>query len=234
MHFLALATDYDGTLATHGKVFDSTNSALKRLRASGRRTIMVTGRELPELQRIFPELDLFDAVAAENGALLYWPGDGRERRLGEPPPPEFIEETRRRGVSPFSIGRVIFATWEPHQSTVLQIIHDLGLEYQIIFNKGAVMVLPTGINKAVGLLAALEEMSLLPENTVAIGDAENDHALLKACGCGAAVANALPSLKQAADLVTQGDHGAGVEELIEHLLRTDLGDVECRRRSAGK
>lgn len=229
MRYLALATDYDGTLATHGEVFERTTAALERLRASGRRAVMVTGREIDDLRRTFPELYLFDAVVAENGALLYWPVDNRERPLGEPLPPEFIEEARRRGVSPFSVGRVIFATWEPHQSTVLQIIHDLGLEYQIIFNKGAVMVLPTGINKAVGLLAALEEMGLSPESTVAIGDAENDHALLKACGCGVAVANALPSLKQEADLVTQGDHGAGVEELIECLLRTDLSDVVCRR-----
>lgn len=229
MKFLALATDYDGTLATHGRVFEGTKEALRALRGSSRRTIMVTGREIDDLRKTFPELCLFDAVVAENGSLLYWPADGRERPLGEPPPPEFIEEACRRGVSPYSVGRVIFATWEPHQETVLQIIHDLGLEYQIIFNKGAVMVLPTGINKAVGLMAALEEMGVAPESTVAIGDAENDHALLRACGCGVAVANAIPSLKQEADIVTQGDHGAGVEELIERLLRTDLGEIRRRR-----
>jgi hypothetical protein len=45
------------------------------------------------------------------------------------------------------------ATWEPHQATVLEAIRELGLEHHIIFNKGAVMVLPPGINKAAGLEA---------------------------------------------------------------------------------
>lgn len=225
MQYHALAADYDGTLATHGRVFDSTKSALERLRQSARKLLLVTGRELDDLRSTFPELHLFDAVVAENGALLYRPADGRERALGEPPPPEFIEEARRRGVSPFSVGRVIFATWEPHESAVLQIIHDLGLEYQIIFNKGAVMVLPTGLNKAVGLTVALREMDLSPQQVVGVGDAENDHAFLDVCGCAVAVANALPSLKRHCDLVTHGGHGAGVEELIDRLLKDDLASL---------
>jgi hydroxymethylpyrimidine pyrophosphatase-like HAD family hydrolase len=90
------------------------------------------------------------------------------------------------------------------------------------------MVLPTGINKASGLTRALERMGLSPENAVGIGDAENDHAFLRLCACGVAVANALPSLKEAADLVTRADHGAGVEELIDELLRDDLTSRAAR------
>ena len=79
----------------------------------------------------------------------------------------------------------------------------MGLELQVIFNKGAVMVLPAGVNKATGLARALERSGLSPHNAVGIGDAENDHALLRLCGCGVAVANALPRLKEAADIVTR-------------------------------
>ena len=67
MHYLALATDYDGTLAEDGHVTDVTLDALHRLRASGRKLLLVTGRELPELQNAFPELAVFDCVVAENG-----------------------------------------------------------------------------------------------------------------------------------------------------------------------
>jgi HAD superfamily hydrolase (TIGR01484 family) len=81
---------------------------------------------------------------------------------------------RELNVTPLSVGRSIVATWEPHQATVLQVIKELGLELQIIFNKGAVMVLPPGVNKATGLLAALEEMELSAHNVVGVGDAEND------------------------------------------------------------
>ena len=70
MRYHVLGTDYDGTLATHGVVDDPTIAALERLLASGRRLVMVTGRELPELMEIFPRLDLFELVVAENGALL--------------------------------------------------------------------------------------------------------------------------------------------------------------------
>ena len=46
MHYLALASDYDGTLATDGRVDNATIAALERLRDSGRRLLLVTGREL--------------------------------------------------------------------------------------------------------------------------------------------------------------------------------------------
>ena len=78
---------------------------------------------------------------------------------------------------------------------MLEAIHELGLEWQIIFNKGAVMVLPPGVNKASGLAAALEALQLSPVNVVGIGDAENDHAFLSLCGCSVAVANALDAVK---------------------------------------
>ncbi len=220
-----LATDYDGTLAHHGHVDDSTLDALHRLRETGRKLILVTGRELDELMGIFPRLDLFDRVVAENGALIYRPGGREEKLLGERPPESFVEALEARGVGPISVGRVIVATWEPHQDAVLDVIRELGLELHVIFNKGAVMVLPSGVNKATGLSAALDELGLSPHNAVGVGDAENDHAFLALCGCAVAVANALPTLKERADLVTQADRGAGVIELIDRLLADDLADV---------
>src|SRR5439155_3478388 len=119
-------------------------------------------------------------------------------------------------------------TWETHENAGLQAIHDLGLEMQVIFNKGAVMVLPAGVNKATGLTAVLKEMGLSPHNAVGVGDAENDHAFLRLCEFSAAVANALPALKEASDLVTAADHGAGVAELIAVMVATDLREHEGR------
>lgn len=55
MRYLVLATDYDGTLAAHGKVPASTLESLKRLRTSGRNLILVTGRHLPDLNIVFFE-----------------------------------------------------------------------------------------------------------------------------------------------------------------------------------
>ena len=68
MRYLALATDYDGTLARHGQVDAPTLAALERLRATGHKLLLVTGREMDDLKRCFAELHLFDWVVAENGA----------------------------------------------------------------------------------------------------------------------------------------------------------------------
>ena len=218
MQLIALATDYDGTLAHHGRVDAPTIAALERLKAAGRKLLMVTGRELPDLQRVFERFDLFDLVVAENGSLLYFPETREERPVAAAPPAELVAALEARGVAPLSVGRGIVATWEPNETAVLEAIHELGLEWQIIFNKGAVMVLPPGVNKATGLAAALSAMGLSALNVVAIGDAENDHAFLTACGCSVAVANALDAVKRTADLVTAGDHGTGVAEAIDAML----------------
>jgi hydroxymethylpyrimidine pyrophosphatase-like HAD family hydrolase len=225
MRYLALACDYDGTIAHHGRVDDATVAALERLRASGRRLILVTGRQLDDLMRVFPSINLFDRVVAENGALIYGPSTREEQVLAPAPPEEFVRELERRGVMPLSVGRVIVATWEPQDPIVLQVIREMSLELQVIFNKGAVMVLPSGVNKATGLLRALDALKLSPLNTVGVGDAENDHAFLRACGCRVAVANALDSLKAGVDLVTERDHGAGVAELIDSLIASDLAEL---------
>jgi len=226
MRFHVLACDYDGTLALRGQVDRPTVAALEQVLASGRKLLLVTGRELDELQTVFPHLNFFSWVVAENGALLYSPATREERKLAEPPPATFIDALRRRGVAPMSVGRVIVATWRPHENAVLEAIQEAGLELQVIFNKDAVMVLPAGVNKASGLAAALEQLGLSPHEVVGVGDAENDHAFLHACECGVAVANALPAVKERADLVTAGDHGAGVAELIARLLGSDLGDLD--------
>jgi hydroxymethylpyrimidine pyrophosphatase-like HAD family hydrolase len=228
MRYLALATDYDGTLAHDGSVDTTTVQALERARASGRKLIMVTGRELEDLIKVFPRLDLFDRIVAENGALLYRPAAREEKLLCDPYPPRFVQALRDKGVFPLSAGRAIVATVEPYEKQALDAIHELGLELHVVFNKGSVMVLPSGINKATGLKAALDELGLSAHNVVGAGDAENDHAFLSASGCAAAVANALPALKERADIVTRGARGAGVTELIDRMLGDDLLGVSAR------
>jgi HAD superfamily hydrolase (TIGR01484 family) len=228
MRFKALATDYDGTLASDGFVAPATVSAIERLRASGRRLFLVTGRELEDLEQIFPRSDLFEGVIAENGGVLYYPSKRQMKLLHSSLPRNFIDELRARGIAPLAVGHVLVATREPNHGLVLEVIRQLGLELKIVFNKGAVMVLPPGVNKATGLAVALEETQIAPESCVGLGDAENDHAFLSFCGYGVAVANALDSLKKEAQHVTQHPNGAGVAEIVELLLADALDTVPGR------
>jgi HAD superfamily hydrolase (TIGR01484 family) len=227
-----LACDYDGTLAHDGVFDDITAAALDRFRTSGRRLLMVTGRELPDLQSVCQVLDRFDWIVAENGALLYRPSDNFSKLLCSPASAELAQKLGQARAQPLSVGRAIIATREPNETLVIKLIKELGLELQVIFNKGAVMVLPTGVNKATGLRRVLKDMHTDPQNVAAIGDAENDHAFLSMCGVGVAVANALPMLKERADFVTKGAHGAGVTELIDRILATDLAEIPPRSKTS--
>jgi hydroxymethylpyrimidine pyrophosphatase-like HAD family hydrolase len=221
MRYQALATDYDGTLAEGGAVRALTLASLKRARLAGLKLLLVTGRELSDLLNSFSHSDLFDRVVAENGALLYDPAAKTTRVLAPPPPPDLIRLLEKQHV-PLSTGHSIVATVEPHEAAVFAAIRDLGLEWHVVFNKGSIMALPSGITKATGLAPALIDLEISAERTVGIGDAENDHAFLAACGFGVAVANALPALKKTADFVTEGSNGAGVIEIIDRLLRDDV------------
>jgi hypothetical protein len=224
MRFQAVATDFDGTIAKNGVVESDTIQALERWRNSGRLLLLVTGRELPDLKALFPKVNLFDCVVAENGALLYRPGNGEEELLCQPPPPEFIGYLHRLRV-PLRAGRAVIATSQLYEPAVQAAIQELGIPWRASRNRNSLMVLPSAIDKHSGLLHALTELSIRPENVVAVGDAENDRSLLMACGWGVAVANAVPELKSCADLVTSGSYGAGVAELIEHLLANDRAAI---------
>ena len=229
MRYTAIALDYDGTIAHDGVVPDHVLAGLAELKASGRKLLLVTGRELEELLGIFPRITIFDRVVAENGALLYRPATRERIELGEPPPQALIDRLKASGI-PLAVGHTILATVRPHETVVLEAIAGLGLEQQVIFNKGAVMCLPAGCNKASGLKHALAELELSPRNVVAGGDGENDHALLELAEYSVATANAIATLKDAADYVTQATHGDGILEVVRGLLADDLAGLPPKRR----
>jgi hydroxymethylpyrimidine pyrophosphatase-like HAD family hydrolase len=199
-------------------------AALGRLRQSGRALLLVTGRELPDLRRVFDGLHLFDRVVVENGAVLLDPHSNRVRLLAPPLPRRLLEALRRRSV-PFSHGHSIVATREQHEAAVVDAIRASGAEMTIDFNKGSVMLLPAGWHKGLGLGAALEELGISADAVVGIGDGENDHAFLDSCGFAVAVSSAVPLLREQADWVTPGGAGEGVEQLIDRLLQDDLAGM---------
>jgi len=226
MRYLTLVADYDGTLADQDRISEETVQALERLRASGRRAIMVTGRRLDDLLVVCARPKLFDLIVAENGAVIYEPSTRKEVVLGNPPSKAFLKALRARSITPLDVGEVIVATLEPQRAAVQDVVWELGLEVQVIGNRGAVMILPAGINKASGLEYALRKLGLSRHEAVGIGDAENDHSFLQACECAVAVANATASLKENVVFVTANANGAGVRELIDELIEDDLARIQ--------
>ena len=100
VRYLAVVTDYDGVIANDGRPSEAAIVAIGRLRASGQRAVLITGRRLEDLLTVFPQLDLFDCVVAENGAVFYEPATHRETSLAKPAPQQFIERLKALHVEP--------------------------------------------------------------------------------------------------------------------------------------
>ncbi len=212
-HLRAIAVDFDGTLTDGGgRPADEVLSALAGFRATGRRTVLVTGRIWRELIEVFPDVaGHFDLIVAENGAVLFH--HGGPRPISEPVDPLLDQGLAEEGV-PFRRGQVLLATSTEHGGTVAAVQQRLGLECQLVRNRNELMVLPSGVNKGWGLTHALAEAGISPHNTLTVGDAENDYSLLAAGEVGVAVANAVSHVRERADLVTVQPNGQGILELL--------------------
>jgi hypothetical protein len=222
VRFRVLACDFDGTIATEGVVAPATLTALERVRRSGRRLLLVTGRTGPQLEMVLGSWDLFDRIVLENGAVLLDPSAGTERLLCAPVSNRLEPELRRRGVEPLAVGRAIYAASVRHLEVIREALRDLGLSLDIVVNRGGVAILPEGVSKFSGATAALFDIGETAAACVAVGDAENDVPLLALAGCGVAVANALDEVKAVAALVTLRPSGEGVADLADGLVADDL------------
>jgi hydroxymethylpyrimidine pyrophosphatase-like HAD family hydrolase len=227
----AFALDFDGTLTFNGRLPSSVAEAITDARRRGIVMVLATGRRLDDLHACAGELSLFDAIVGENGAVLEFPSRGRRVVLGHPPPPAFLDELKRRGV-PFVVGSSIVETDGGAASVVLDVLHRLQLPLMLAFNRGRLMVLPPAVAKSTGLREALRSIRVSPHNTVAIGDAENDHDMLDACEVGVAVGWGSPALMAVADEVIEGRGPDAVARYIDKASRqTRLSAAQMGRRS---
>lgn len=215
----ALAADYDGTLAEHGRMSADTEAALRSLRGAGFRLILVSGRRLENIRKICGALDLFDAVILENGAVSFCPATGIERLIAPPVDERFLADVGQAlPGQPLFVGRSMAATGAENAACVETVIARGGYDLHVVGCGGRVLVLPAGIDKDSGLSHALAGLGLRRDQVVAVGDEENDIELFRGCGLTAAVGNAAPRLKAAADLVLPGECGQSVRHLVDMLL----------------
>lgn len=210
--FKVVALDLDGTLTSAGRLAPEALSAIEEARRNGLAIVLVSRRIYAELRGEFPQLaDYVDAMVLENGAVTVI--DGHSRALTAPVDGGLTPALADRGI-PYRRGEVILAIDGQHTPVVVDLIGELGLDYQIIRNRSALMVLPAGVTKGTGLAAMLAAMNLSPHNTVAVGDAENDLALFGVAEIGVAVSNAVSSVRRCADLTLEKPNGTGVAELL--------------------
>jgi hydroxymethylpyrimidine pyrophosphatase-like HAD family hydrolase len=232
MRYVVLAAGFDGTLARDGHCDERCVEALRQLSATGRKLILVTGRELRRLLEVFPEARLFDYIVAENGAVLHRTATRRSEILGQAPPEILLQELRRRHISPLSVGSSIISTTTRHLDAVSEALRKvkLHMDYELVQNDDSLLILPPGIDKASGMNEALRELGVSRHNLVAIGNAENDLPMLAWAEHAVVVSNAADSIKQAANRVTAGAYCEGFLELARDLMATDLASAVPRYR----
>jgi hydroxymethylpyrimidine pyrophosphatase-like HAD family hydrolase len=186
--FKVVAVDFDGTVASDGNVAPEAIAAIDQARRDGLTIVLATGRIGAELRVEFPQIAAHvDALVLENGAVTVI--GGRTHALSAPVESGLNDALTDRGV-PHRRGEVLLAVDGEHAAAMVELIGQLGLDCQIIHNRGALMVLPAGTTKGTGLGAVLAEMNLSAHNTIAVGDAENDLSLLGVAEIGVAVADA--------------------------------------------
>lgn len=231
MKLSVLALDYDGTVASDDRLDPSVREAITEARRRGIKVMVVTGRTVNELRRVAGELNFVDGVVAENGAIVHFPDGGLTAPLAPPLPQAFAAGLRERGI-PFTAGECLVDADASAAPRMLEVIRELELPIVLVFNRSRVMALTQGISKATGLSAALEMLRASPRNGVAVGDAENDHELLRLAEVGAAVEWGSASLRAAADIVINGSDPSAVGGFIRSLAASGRlpPPVRARRR----
>lgn len=230
MRFRVLALDYDGTIAVEGMLDPAVKAAIIEAGAKGIWVVLVTGRILSQLKEAAGDISFFDGIVAENGAVVSVPGKG-VRLLSSPPSEILMGELARHNIE-FTAGQCIVEMDVDLAPTVEVVVRERELPLSLIPNRDRLMILPHGVNKGTGLRAYLAGLKESPQNTIGIGDAENDHDLLAACGLGVAVEWGNEALKEQADEIVEGEGPSAVAQYILRKLKTLRRSSRPRRAAA--
>ena len=215
-----IALDYHGTLSFRKKsnIWSVTSDVIETLlkaRKYGIKLAIVTsgsGKTVPENIR-----SLSDILAFENGTVIIYDGKclmykpkewNKIRNL-------FLAENIR----PKSIGRVVIVYSIAYSGKIKEVIVRHGLQnyVDIIRNVNRLVVAPKNSGKDLAL-RRIKKILNIKGKVLALGDGENDVALLREANVGIAPANAVEDVKRVADYVCNKANGECVKEVIENII----------------
>lgn len=212
-----IVSDLDRTLTGPDLLLDG--AALERIRALRERGVLVviaTGRRFDELEARGLTREV-DGLVAENGAVICIPSVNVFQVVA----PEFVR-LARKALGPleerFSWGRAIGSGPRELVFPASERLAAARVGHTLEFNAEEVMLLPPRVSKATGAELCLQRLGASARDAWAIGDGENDAALLKWARVGAAPANAAPEALTAADVRLARSYSDGFLELTEPLV----------------
>ncbi|HET6453672.1 MAG TPA: Cof-type HAD-IIB family hydrolase [Armatimonadota bacterium] len=246
--YQVIALDLDGTLLTSDKtVSPRTLSALLRCMENGMQPVIATGRartSIPDLLPAeFPVIPWISSHGAEtyldskklSDSLISVSLAHEIVQITESLAPDMRVSTVMDGVwyatQPIGIPHVIADLREVIDRPVPKIVCDLSQlgdvdAFQTILPDGCRLIIAahlgeivaSGVSKVSTLRTLLEEWGMTLHDVVAFGDHLPDLEMIAACGLGVAMGNAVPEVKEAADLVTSSCDEDGIAEVLERLV----------------
>ena len=108
----------------------------------------------------------------------------------------------------------------PDESVAREIAAKTNSKLQCYRGEKWYAFMPAASGKTAAIRALAEISGISPEDTVAFGDDLNDIEMLRFCGTGIAVANAIQEVQEAADEITLSNNEDGVAKwLADHCLK---------------
>lgn len=216
-HLGAIVSDYDRTLTDDDlEPYGPALMALRRIRdGTGARAILSTGRSLSFLLGKVRVLGFFDAWVAENGAIVYLPEGAKKFKLAEKP--ARLAGALKSTSIPHEEGEVLLSVKREYEGKVRELVGTYGVDVNFVYNRDSIMLLPIGIDKAVGVGKALDILMAQTGDVVCIGDGENDLPLFEIANLRVATEDAANILKARAHVVCRGRQGLGVARFLEQL-----------------
>lgn len=106
------------------------------------------------------------------------------------------------------------------QESLAATLHALeGLPLQLAKGEAvSVEVTPRGVTKALGLKWLCDHLGIGLEETIVVGDGDNDLEVLEVAGLAVAMGNAVPKAMELADAVVADNDHDGIAEVVERWL----------------
>ena len=119
------------------------------------------------------------------------------------------------------INKMIVCCEPGHLDRQLALLEPDFLSHYSTFKSRAFLfeIVAKGVNKGNTLKRLGEELGIAPSEMLAIGDQENDLAMIQLAGVGVAMKNAVDSIKNVADYITADNNSSGVAQAIYHYIK---------------
>lgn len=222
---VTLITDLDRTLTGPDlKLDERARRMLQELRSAGVHVIVATGRPLVHVLHLGLR-ELSDALVVENGAIVT---DSKTRETQVTGAAFRAEAEHALGdLGPqFSWHRVMGSGPRELAAEAQARLHAAGVEHNVSYNAEHVMILPPGVDKSTGALAALRLLGIRSREVWAIGDGENDVPLFRLARESAAPAQADARVVAQGTMTLDESYSAGFVEFAKRLLREPMFILE--------